>query len=134
MKSFKGYISSRKVDWQLVPQRVQNLVIRNYCEKKELRLEMSAAEYKIENSFAVLESLVEVASHYEGFIFYSVFQLPQDTKIRHELLIKLLAADRKIHFSLEELVISANDFKVLDSVFMASELSAGSENILSALL
>ena len=41
-----------------VPQNIQNLVIRNFCENYKYMYLLSAAEYSMENSDAVLKSII----------------------------------------------------------------------------
>ena len=72
----RGYVSSRLVDGQLVPQRVQNLVIRDYCRQSKLDYLLSLTEYVIEDSFVMLATLLEELPSLEGVVFYSLFQLP----------------------------------------------------------
>ena len=35
-KIFRGYIFSRRIENSIIPQRVQNLVIKDYCERNNL--------------------------------------------------------------------------------------------------
>ena len=44
---WRGYVSSREINGQLIPQRVQNLVLRTYAEKAGIRYLLSATEYHI---------------------------------------------------------------------------------------
>ena len=46
-----GYISSREIDGNIIPQKVQNLVIRDYAERYNMNLLLSSTEYKMKNSF-----------------------------------------------------------------------------------
>ena len=50
MKKLRGYIFSRQFMGERVPQHVQNIVIRNYCEKNRYFFLLSSVEYKMENS------------------------------------------------------------------------------------
>ena len=45
MKNLKGYIFSRKFYDERVPQHIQNLVLRNYCQVNKLHYLLSATEY-----------------------------------------------------------------------------------------
>ena len=42
MKNLKGYIFSRKFYDERVPQHIQNLVLRNYCQMNKLNYLLSA--------------------------------------------------------------------------------------------
>ena len=58
MTGFRGYVSSRSLLGQRAPQRVQNLVIRDYCERNELMYLLSAVEYVMDDCYAMLEKLL----------------------------------------------------------------------------
>ncbi len=79
-----------------VPQSVQNLVIRNFCEKNNYLYLLSAAEYAMENSDAVLKSIINDSKDINGIIAYSLYQLPKDIKIRTMTLRKII--NKKIFF------------------------------------
>ena len=57
MLGFRGYIFSRKIDGNFIPHRVQNLVIKDYCERKNFFFKLSATEYKMENCYLMLNSI-----------------------------------------------------------------------------
>jgi len=52
-----GYIFSRKIYFNFIPQKVQNLVIRDYANRSKFNLKLSATEYKMKNSYLMLKSL-----------------------------------------------------------------------------
>ena len=90
------------------PQHVQNIVIRDYCKKKKLSYLLSATEYGMEKSHLMLEKiLVELKSKsIDGIVAYSLFQLPEDKKIRLKVYKKILSLKKEMHFSVEGLKIS----------------------------
>ena len=90
------------------PLHVQNIVIRDYCKKKKLSYLLSATEYGMEKSYLMLEKiLVELKSKsIDGIVAYSLFQLPEDKKIRLKVYKKILSLKKEMHFSVEGLKIS----------------------------
>ncbi len=56
---YMGYISSREIDNNIIPQKVQNLVIRDYAKRFGMNLILSSTEYKMKNSFLIFNSLIE---------------------------------------------------------------------------
>ena len=54
MSGFQGYVNSRSFQGQRVPQHVQNLVIRDYCQGQGLRYLLSGTEYAITGSSLML--------------------------------------------------------------------------------
>ena len=59
MLGFRGYIFSRKIDSNFIPQRVQNLVIKDYCERNNLFFKLSATEYKMQNCYLMFNTLIQ---------------------------------------------------------------------------
>ncbi len=108
MKSYKGYIASRDCFGTYFPQRVQNIVIRDYCTKKKLKYELSAAEYTMKNSYLVLGELIKDMKGIDGIIAFSIFQLPTDKKKRINILKKIINKNKNIIFVLERLKVNNN--------------------------
>ncbi len=108
MKSYKGYIASRDCFGTYFPQRVQNIVIRDYCTKKKLKYELSAAEYTMKNSYLVLGEIIKDMTEIDGIIAFSIFQLPKDKKKRINILKKIINKNKNIIFVLERLKVNNN--------------------------
>ena len=53
-KRLRGYIFSRPFMEERVPQHVQNIIIRDYCSKKDIQYLLSATEYAMKNSTLML--------------------------------------------------------------------------------
>ena len=79
-KGFRGYVFSRPIKGNLIPQKVQNLVIRDYAQRKSLFFKLSAVEYSSHNSFLMLNLILKELNILKGLIFYSIFMLPEDKK------------------------------------------------------
>lgn len=99
-----GYIFSREINNSFIPQKVQNLVIRDYAQKNKLNLRLSATEYKARNSFLMLKSLCKKNSSYSGIILYSIFMI--DNLQNYEFFLKKFLKNKIILISaLEEIEI-----------------------------
>ncbi len=108
MKKFKGYISSRKLlNGDYVTQKTQNLIIRETCKLKNFNLELSSAEYIMENSFMVLNNLIKNIKKYDGIAFFSLFQLPSTFENRN-IIYKNFFKKRKIMFFCNEKILLKN--------------------------
>ena len=106
MKNFKGYISSRKLNNdKTVEQSIQNMTIRNCCEKRGYTFLLSATEFGMKNSFLVLNQVLSEIQKYDGIAFYSFLQLPKNKKKALEILKLIVNSNKKILFSLENLLI-----------------------------
>ncbi len=105
---FKGYISSRKLpDGTINHQKVQNLVIRDACEKRGYEFKLSSTEYGIKNCFLTYFQLIKElkANKYDGIAFYSIAQLPPQKKDRKKLYELILKKKKTALFSLENILI-----------------------------
>ena len=111
MKKLRGYIFSRAFLGERVPQHIQNLVLREYCNRKKLNFLLSLVEYRFENSTIMLESALNELNKIDGIIFYSLLQLPDDSKKRQIFYNKVLKQKKEIYFAVEEIKL-----KNLDSI------------------
>ncbi|OUV61128.1 MAG: hypothetical protein CBC82_07240 [Cellvibrionales bacterium TMED122] len=118
---FKGYISSRKLlDGSVNHQKVQNLVIRDACEKRGFEYKLSLTEYGIKNCFLSFNQLlIDIKKNkFDGIAFYSLAQLPKK-KFDREKLYKLIKLNKKkILFSLENILVeNIADIKKIENLF-----------------
>jgi len=111
MKKVRGYVFSRSFLGERVPQHVQNIIIRDYCEKNNLHFLLSASEYAMENSHLIFTLLLDELHLIDGIALYSVFQLPIDTEQRELIYKKVLSLGKTLHFCVEGLKISNNEEK-----------------------
>ena len=108
-KSFRGYIFSRPFMEERVPQHVQNIVIRDYCSKKDIQYLLSATEYAMENSALALRQLVKDLPSIDGIVAYSIFQMPEDDDERQSIFNSALSLNKEIHFAVEGLSLYDNE-------------------------
>ena len=102
---FRGYIFSRTIDGSFIPHRVQNLVIKDYCQRKKLFFKLSATEYKMKDSYIMLNAVLKELNKIDGVVFYSVFMLPEDSRLRKKIYNLFLKSKKNLHFALEEIVL-----------------------------
>lgn len=93
-----------------VPQSIQQLVIRNYCEKNGFKFLLSATEF--EGQTIMFESIKE-----ENVIFYSIWNLPKSKEKRRII----YNSGKNIRFAAENLDL---DVELLETIF--GVLDAGS--------
>ncbi len=105
MSGFQGYVTSRSFQGQRVPQHVQNLVIRDYCQGRGLRYLLSGTEYAIPGSTLMLKQLVDGLDQLEGIVFYSLFQLPESSQTRQGIYQHVLKQNKSLHFAVEALAL-----------------------------
>ena len=103
MNSVRGYIFSRPFMGERVPQHVQNLVIRDYCERNRLQFLLSATEYAMPNCHLILQQVLGELAEISGLVAYSLFQLPEESSKRQLIYKQILSQEKVLHFAVEGL-------------------------------
>ena len=106
MKKVRGYIYSRPFMGERVPQHVQNLVIRDYCDRGGLHFLLSAAEYAMQDSDLIFEQVLCELKDIDGIVAYSLFQLPEDSIKRNRIYNKIVSMKKNMYFAVEGLKVS----------------------------
>ncbi len=106
-QTVQGYVSSRVFRGNWVPQRAQNIIIRDYCKINQLNYQLSATEYAFEDSFVMLASILAVDNEIEGIVFYSMFQLPLVPELRRQIYSNAREQGKILYFSLEEKTLTS---------------------------
>ena len=114
MKKLRGYIFARPFMGERAPQHVQNIILRDYCQKRGHELLLSATEYAMEDSYMILESVLDDLANIDGIVFYSMYQLPTQPEKRRLIYLRVLNAQKSLHFAVEGMSISNID--EIDSV------------------
>jgi len=124
-KGYRGYIFSREINGNFIPQRVQNLVIKDFTSRKNIFFKLSATEYKMKNSYYILKSLLKDNPNLDGIVFYSYEMLPENKGLRLSILQKLINKKKKIFFALEELkILNKQDLKMIENLISIKKNSA----------
>jgi sporadic carbohydrate cluster protein (TIGR04323 family) len=89
-----------------VPQHVQNIIIRNYCEQNNFQYLLSSTEYVYEKSDIMLEQALNEIKNLDGIISYSLFQLPEDDDKRNRIYNIILKERKEFHFAVEGLKLT----------------------------
>ena len=119
MKNLKGYIFSRKFYDERVPQHIQNLVLRNYCQVNKLHYLLSATEYAMKESSLMLNKLIKELKDIDGLIFYSLFQLPENNLERQKIYRTIINLKKEIHFVVEDMKLkNKNDIKDIEQIIL----------------
>ena len=121
-KQLRGYIFSRPFMEERVPQHVQNLVIREYCQKKGIQYLLSATEYAMENSALILRQLVRELPSIDGIVAYSMFQMPEDDYERQTIFKKTLSHNKEIHFAVEGLsLVDSETYNHIENIWQVKK-------------
>ncbi len=106
MSRLRGYIFSRPFMGERAPQHVQNIVLRDYCQRRGHELLLAATEYAMEDSTLILETVLDELPSIDGLVMYSLFQLPRDAAVRRDVVDRVLAAGKSLHFAVEGMRIA----------------------------
>jgi sporadic carbohydrate cluster protein (TIGR04323 family) len=122
MKKFRGYIFSRPFMGERVPQHVQNMVIRDYCDRNNLQFLLSAAEYAMPESHLIHEQVMDELSEIDGVVAYSLYQLPEDNIQRHKIYSKVINMKKVYCFAVENIKIaSKHDCERIESIWQVKK-------------
>jgi len=113
-----GYIFSREIDNNIIPQKVQNLVIRDYAQRNKMNLLLSSTEYKMKNSYLMFDSLLNKKNtKFSGLIIYSLFMLKEYKDLKR-IFNNLKKNNIRLFCALEEIELNnINDSKYLKDTF-----------------
>lgn len=106
MKRVQGYVFSRPFMGERVPQHVQNIVIRDYCERHGVQYLLSATEYAMGHCHLILKQVLDDLAQIDGIVAYSLFQLPEEASERQSVYSRVLALKKSLHFAVEDLRMS----------------------------
>jgi len=106
---YRGYIVSRPVRGTHFPQRVQNLVVRDYAQRRKLPFRLSVTEYAMPGCtmmFAGALAELEGEGALDGIILFSLFVLPAQRERRLAAYERVLTRGKTMHAALENLVLA----------------------------
>ena len=134
IKKFRGYIFSRPFLGERVPQHIQNIIIREYCERNNFQYLLSSTEYVLENSHLMLEQVLKELDTISGIVAYSLFQLPENKNQRLKIYNKILMKKKEIHFSVENLQISkSKDINKIEDIWSIRQILPETSKIANSL-
>jgi sporadic carbohydrate cluster protein (TIGR04323 family) len=121
MSGYRGYVTSRPFLGNRVPQHVQNIVIREYCNRLNIVYLLSGTEYAIPESYFILNSILENLEMLDGVVAYSLFQMPLDSSIRKRVFKEIVDKNKTLHFAVEGITISSSsDIQLVEDVLSIS--------------
>lgn len=106
MSGYRGYIASRPILGERAPQHVQNLVVRNYAQRRGLPFLLSATEWAMDECHMILSQVLDELEAIDGIIAYSLFMLPVDPARRAPIWRRILGAGRSFHAALEGIAVT----------------------------
>ncbi len=121
----RGYVFSRPFFGERVPQHVQNLVIRDYCQQNGFAYLLSGTEYAMPGCHMVLQEILQDVDNLAGIALYSIFMLPQGAKARRAVYDRVLENGATLHGAVEGLSIaSERDVQAVEDLWMMRQCIA----------
>ena len=114
--NLRGYISSRELsDGKFVDQSIQNMIIKQACEKRSYTFQLSVTEYGMPECYLMLEKIIEdlKQKNVNGIAFYSFYQLPSDI-LRSKLFKEVIKRKKVILFCSQNILIK--NFKDIEKL------------------
>ena len=102
----RGYIFAREIENNIISHKVQNLVIRDFCKNNDFSCLLSSVEYKMKNSFLILEDIIKEIPKINGIVMLSMFQLPLKDEERKKIYKKIFNKKKYLCFAVENIIIS----------------------------
>lgn len=119
----RGYIFSREINNNRVPQHVQNIVVRNYADRHCIRYLLSVAEMSPDNCYIVLNDVLDNLHLVDGIIMYSLFMMPKDANTRHRIYGKILEERKSLHAAVEGITVNSKiDIERTEELFQINNI------------
>ncbi len=126
----RGYIGSRPYFGERAPQQVQNLVIRDYCQRRKYQYLLSVTEYAMPGCYMMLEEALAEAPRLSGIVLYSLFMLPARRERRLDFYDRVLATGATLHGALEDLAVAGpGDIQRIEDIWRIKQLTHGSNAV-----
>lgn len=118
----RGYVFSRPFLGNRVPQHVQNLVIRDFCQQNGFTYLLSGTEYAMDGCHMVLQEIVQDIDNLAGIVMYSIFMLPETRRARYAIYDAVLKSGASLHGAVEGLSIaSPADIQMVEDIWMMQQ-------------
>lgn len=116
-RGHRGYIGSRPYHCGDYPHHVQNIIVRNYCQKNQLIYLLSATEYSLPGCYMMLEEVLRSLDTLEGIVLFSIFMLPKSAQKRRVIYDQILTKGVSLHAALEDLCIQSEaDVQIIEDM------------------
>jgi len=124
LQGHRGYIGSRSYFGDRTPQHVQNLVVRDFCQRNGLLFLISATEYIMDGCYVMLEEVMTELPKIDGIVLYSIFMLPTDAGHRQDIYRRVLSAEVDISGAVENLRIQSEaDIQTVEDIWAIKNIT-----------
>lgn len=128
--SARGYIFSRPIAGDRIPQHIQNLVNRDFAARQGLQFKLSTTEYASENCYLMLDAEISAMSEQQGIILYSLFMLPPREEHRRDIYRRVLERGSVLFAAVENYRIeTAADIDRVERVLQLCQILAQRDTV-----
>lgn len=132
---YRGYIGSRPYFGERAAQHVQNLVVRDYCQRNGHRFLLSATEYAMNGCYMMLEEVFRELPRIEGVVLYSIFMLPRSRVRRRRVYDTVLGSGATLAGALENLAVrNEADIRAVEDIWSIKLLTETRNDDIGAFL
>ena len=122
----RGYIGSRPYFGDRAPQHVQNLVVRDYCNRIGGQYYLSATEYIMNGCYMMLEETLREFPNIDGIVLYSIYMLPKREERRRQVYDRIFAAGGSLHGAVENIALwSPSDISGVEDLWRTKLVTGG---------
>lgn len=116
---YRGYICARMGMGRSAPQHIQQLVMRDYCQKKGLTFLLAATEYCMPGCTMILDAVLNELDHLEGIVMYSLALFPEQKEKRMEMVRRIIEKGCTLHTAAEGHVVrNWDDAQRIEDIFV----------------
>lgn len=120
---YRGYICARMGGGRSAPQHIQQLVMRDYCQKKGMEYLLAATEYRMPGCTMILDAVMNGLDHLEGIVMYSLYLFPDSREKRMEIYWRLIDKGCALHTAVEGIVIKNwDDANRIEDTWLVKEV------------
>lgn len=105
MKKYAGYIHLKPINGVLYPSSIQNILMKEYVNKKLRSIFYLSPTEVIQAKYSVtMNTLLSNETKVNGIVMLSSFSLPKNYKERQNILKEAYKNKKEIHFILDEII------------------------------
>lgn len=117
-KKYFTYIQNKKFGDYYLPTRFQYVILRDYYKKIKAEFILPQGEPVFSKTNIRLRTLIKNLKPDNGIILLSIYQMPENNKIRNSLIFELSKKNIETHFIFEGLIIKkSKDFDKIKNIF-----------------
>lgn len=125
-KGYRGYIRASMRMGRSTPQHIQQLVMRDYCARRDMTFLLSATEYLMPGCTLILDAVLDELDHIEGIVMYSLYMMPDSREKRFRLYERLFEKGCVLHTAAEGHVIrNWDDAQRIEDIWLVHDAMQG---------